>query len=100
MSTREGTEPVDETSAVHVRYWASARAAAGTDGEAVPVQGVVSLSDLVRLLVERHPGGDLEKVLGACSVLRGDEPVKSRDPDSVELRPGQTVEFLPPFAGG
>jgi molybdopterin converting factor small subunit len=26
--------------------------------------------------------------------------VKSRDPETVLVRPGQTVEFLPPFAGG
>jgi sulfur-carrier protein len=33
-------------------------------------------------------------------VLIGDLPVASEDPASVVVRPGQTVEFLPPFAGG
>jgi hypothetical protein len=42
----------------------------------------------------------LPGVLEACSVLVGDQPVKSRDPEAVLVRPGQTVEFLPPFAGG
>jgi len=39
-------------------------------------------------------------VLEVCSVLVGDRPVASRDPDSVVVEPGETVEFLPPFAGG
>jgi hypothetical protein len=39
-------------------------------------------------------------VLEACSVLVGDLPVKSRDPEQVIVLPGQVVEFLPPFAGG
>jgi len=47
-----------------------------------------------------HPGTRLPGVLEACSVLVGDQPVKSRRPDSVLVRPGQIVEFLPPFAGG
>ena len=54
----------------------------------------------MRMLGERHAGSNLSDVLFACSVLRGDEPVKSRDPETVELLPGQSVEFLPPFAGG
>jgi hypothetical protein len=30
----------------------------------------------------------------------GDQPMRSRDPETVLVRPGQVVEFLPPFAGG
>jgi plastocyanin len=50
--------------------------------------------------VALHPGTNLAAVLGVCSVLVGDQPVGSRDPASVEVAPGGTVEFLPPFAGG
>ena len=89
-----------ETGVIIVHYWASARAAAGLDTEEVPVSGAMSLADLMALLVARHRGSNLSEVLHACSVLRGDEPVKNRDPASVDLRAGQTVEFLPPFAGG
>jgi len=39
-------------------------------------------------------------VLEICSVLVGDRPVATEDPDTVTVEPGQTVEFLPPFAGG
>ncbi len=89
-----------ETGAISVHYWASARAAAGLDAEQVAVTGPISLAELMGILVDRHPGTNLRDVLHACSVLRGDEPVKNRDPDTVELRAGQSVEFLPPFAGG
>ena len=44
----------------------------------------------------RHPS---DAVLGVCSVLVGDRPVGSRDPGSRRTT-GDTVEFLPPFAGG
>jgi len=90
----------DETKAIRVHYWASARAASGTDAESVVVSEPISLAELIKLLVDRHPESNLVDVLHACSVLRGDEPVKNRDPASVEVRPGQSIEFLPPFAGG
>jgi molybdopterin synthase sulfur carrier subunit len=85
---------------VTVRYWASARAAAGVASDDVPVDGPVTLAFLRERAVERHPGTRLPSVLAVCSVLVGDQPVGSRDPSSVVVEPGQTVEFLPPFAGG
>ncbi len=90
-----------ETSAgtVTVRYWASARAAAGVPGDQIPVPGPVSLAEVRRLAAELHPGR-LEAVLAVCSVLLGDRPVAARDPAQVEVLPGDQVEFLPPFAGG
>jgi hypothetical protein len=42
----------------------------------------------------------LAEVLAVCSALVGDLPVGSADPGEVIVRPGETVEFLPPFAGG
>ena len=89
-----------EPGTVTVRYWASARAAAGVASDGVEVTGPVSLADLSRQAVSLHPGTRLEAVLGVCSALVGDQPVGSRDPETVEVRPGDTVEFLPPFAGG
>ena len=89
-----------ETQVILVRYWASARAAAGTDAEQVAVDGPITLTDLVERLVAAHPGSRLPQVLEACSVLVGDRPVKALDPATVEVRPGDSVEFLPPFAGG
>ena len=89
-----------ETSPITVRYWASARAAAGVGSDALPVTGPLTLTDVVRRAVALHPDTRLPNVLEACSVLVGDQPVGSRQPDGVLVNPGQTVEFLPPFAGG
>jgi len=89
-----------ETSPITVRYWASARAAAGVASDTLPVTGPLTLTDVVRRAVALHPGTRLPNVLEACSVLVGDLPVRSREPDEVLVQPGQSVEFLPPFAGG
>ena len=82
------TDPADGTVSavgdVTVRYWAAARAAAGIEAETVPVEEGATLAD----------------VLAVCSVLVGDRPVGSRAPEDVSVWPGQTVEMLPPFAGG
>ncbi len=41
---------------VTLRYWASARAAAGTDSDALEVSGPVALAELVRRAREAHGG--------------------------------------------
>lgn len=90
----------DETAPIVVHYWASARAAAGTGSDELPVTDSLTLSDVVRRAGELHPGTRLPDVLAVCSVLLGDRPVSSADASTVLVRPGETVEFLPPFAGG
>ena len=86
---------------VTLRYWASARAAAGTDTDAVAVNGPVSLAELVERARAAHAdSARFSAVLSCCSVMVGDRPVTSGDPASVIVAPGATVEFLPPFAGG
>ena len=42
----------------------------------------------------------LAEVLSVCSVLVGERPVGTADPAAVPVRAGDTVELLPPFAGG
>lgn len=85
---------------VTVRYWAGARAAAGTAEEAFEVDGDLTLSDLVARVLERHPDDRMARTVAVCSVLLGDQPVRSQDPASVVVAPGSVVELLPPFAGG
>ena len=86
---------------VTVHLWAAARAAAGESSVSVEVPGPVSVAWLRKELVRRHPnGGRLDPVLQVCSVLVGDRPLGKADPATVEVEPGGTVEFLPPFAGG
>ncbi|WP_408898098.1 MoaD/ThiS family protein [Nocardioides sp. R1-1] len=91
---------MSETQVIRVRYWAAARAAAGIAEEDVVVDGPVSLTELRDAVVARHPESRLAEVVGVCSVLVGERPVSSGDPAAVVVRPGETVEFLPPFAGG
>ena len=94
------TDTSGEVETVTLRYWAAAKAAAGVAEDVVPVAGPVMLAELLDRAVALHPGTRLDAVLGVCSVLVGDRPVGSRDPGSLVVRPGDTVEFLPPFAGG
>lgn len=86
---------------IRLRYWAAARSAAGIGEDLVEVgAGPTTLAELVAEAVRRHPDTRLGDVLGVCSVLVGDEPVSTREPEAVVVEPGATVEFLPPFAGG
>lgn len=98
MSAGTGSHRGRET--VLVRYWAGARAAAGTAEDTFDVDGELSLSALVTRVLERHPDERMARTVAVCSVLVGDRPVRSQDPDSVVIAPGSVVELLPPFAGG
>lgn len=89
------------TGQVRLRYWASARAAAGLEEDLLDVDGPVSLESLRERARALHAGSSrFAAVLDTCSVLLDDRPVGSADPSTVRVAPGQTVEFLPPFAGG
>ena len=85
---------------VTVHYWAAARAAAGVGSDQLEVTGPLTLLEVRERAVGLHPGTRLPDVLKICSVLVGERPVGSREPESVVVEPGDTVEFLPPFAGG
>ena len=82
---------------VSVRYWAAARSAAGVDGESV---AAATLADVLSAVHANHPDRRFADVLAICSVIIGERPIGSRDPAEIAMRPGDTVEFLPPFAGG
>lgn len=98
MSAMAGSDQSSET--VIVRYWAGARAAAGTTEDTFHVDGELSLSALVARVLQRHPDERMARTVAVCSVLVGDRPVRSQDPDTVLVTPGSVVELLPPFAGG
>jgi molybdopterin converting factor small subunit len=91
---------VAETTVIRVRYWAAAKAAAGTDSDDVPVNGPTTLAELRTAAAALHPGTRLAEVLSACSTLVGEQPVGRADPATYVVEPGASVEFLPPFAGG
>jgi molybdopterin converting factor small subunit len=78
-----------------VRYFAAARAAAGGETETVRVELGTTVADLVETLAARGP--ELARVLRRCSFLR--DGIAVRD-DAIKLSHGQTIDVLPPFAGG
>ncbi len=81
-----------------MRYWASARSAAGVAEERVPAG---TLADVLTEISRRHRDRDrFDDVIDSCSVLVGETPVGSRAPADVRIAAGDSVEFLPPFAGG
>ena len=91
---------MNETEIIRVRYWAAAKAAAGTAEDELRVTAPTTLAEVRRQAIALHPGTRLMDVIGICSVLLGDRPVATEDADELEVPPGSTLEFLPPFAGG
>jgi molybdopterin synthase sulfur carrier subunit len=83
---------------VTVRYWASARAAAGRSEDLVCGSSVADVLDAVRRVHGENPA--LLRALGVSSLLLGDLPLGSRDLSAVPVQDGDVVEVLPPFAGG
>ncbi|MDI5969472.1 MoaD/ThiS family protein [Streptomyces sp. SL13] len=81
-----------------IRYWAAARAEAGTAQEPYRARTLAGALTAAR---ERHADRPrFAQVLGVCSFLVDGEPVGTRDHATVTLAEGGTVEVLPPFAGG
>jgi len=80
---------------VTVRYFAAARAAAGFDDEIIGLAPGTTVGALVHRLGERDP--ELAKVLSRCSFLC--DGIAVRDLGKA-LGDAQTVDVLPPFAGG
>ena len=78
-----------------VRFFAAARAAAGAEEEIVVLPVGSTVAGLTDVLAAR--GAELARVLQRCSYLCDGTAV--RDSGAV-LREGQTIDVLPPFAGG
>ncbi|MFB9835695.1 MoaD/ThiS family protein [Actinoallomurus acaciae] len=79
-----------------IRYWAAARAAAGVAEE--PYDAATLGEALTTAAAGR--GDDFQRVIARSSFLIDGDPAGTRDPASVDLPDGATVEVLPPFAGG
>jgi sulfur-carrier protein len=76
---------------VTIRYWASARAAAGCDSELFSGQHV---GDVLEAAAAAHTG--LAVVLAVSTILLDGRAVTASQP----LAEGSSLEVLPPFAGG
>lgn len=79
-----------------LRYWAGARAAAGTPAEDVDAATLADALDAVRAGRDER----FAQVLAVCSFLIDGAPVGSRHHGAVVLRGVAQVDVLPPFAGG
>ena len=80
---------------VTVRYFAAALAAAGADSETMTLRSGTTVAELVKALAGR--GELLANVLNRCSYLRDGVAVRDQ---TIALRSGDTIDVLPPFAGG
>jgi sulfur-carrier protein len=80
---------------VNIRYFAAARAAAGADSEQLTVRSGASVGELVDGLGGRSR--ELARVLSRCSFLCDGLAVRDR---TKPLQAGDTIDVLPPFAGG
>ncbi|MGA5546240.1 MoaD/ThiS family protein [Mycobacterium sp. NPDC051198] len=81
--------------AVTVRYFAAAAAAAGVDAETLDLAKDSTIATLVEHLSGRD--AELGRVLKRCSYLADGVAVRDMDkPISTQ----QTIDVLPPFAGG
>lgn len=81
---------------VVVRYFAAARAAAGTETEKVHLAEGATVADLLVAVGAEH-GSELARVLERCSYLLDEVAVRDR---GAVLADGATLDVLPPFAGG
>ncbi|AKN16188.1 ThiS family protein [Mycobacterium haemophilum DSM 44634] len=80
---------------VNVRYFAAARAAAGAESATVTLRPGTTVAELVESLAVQ--GSHLATVLSRCSYLRDGIAVRDQ---TIALQPGDTIDVLPPFAGG
>ncbi|MEV1292380.1 MoaD/ThiS family protein [Pseudonocardia sp. NPDC049635] len=84
------------TRTLTVRYFAAAKAAAGTAEEIVELPAGATVADAVARLRAAH-GPALGTVLDRCSFLLDEFAVRDR---STALRDASVLDVLPPFAGG
>lgn len=81
-----------------IRYWAAAKEAAGVAEESYYEDTLGAALDAARARRTDRP--EFARVLQRSSFLVDGEPAGTRDPYTIELGEGTTVEVLPPFAGG
>ncbi|EMY35169.1 sulfur carrier protein ThiS [Arthrobacter crystallopoietes BAB-32] len=86
-----------------IRYFGAAQAATGTGEEALDLPNGSTLDELLRLLSDRHPAPAgpgapaLATVISRSSFLVNE--IAARD-TSMKLIDADTIDILPPFAGG
>jgi molybdopterin converting factor small subunit len=84
------------TRTVTVRYFAAAKAAAGTPEETIELPAESTLDDVLGAVRAGH-GPELSRVLERCSFLVDEVAARRLD---LPLGDASAVDVLPPFAGG
>jgi molybdopterin converting factor small subunit len=84
------------TRTLTVRYFAAAKAAAGTAEETIELPSEFTLDDVLGALRAGH-GPELGRVLERCSFLVDEVAARRHD---LPLGEASAVDVLPPFAGG
>jgi sulfur-carrier protein len=82
---------------VTLRYWAAAKDAAGVSEQRVTADTLAAALAAVTAPGDRAP---LRAVIARSSFLVDGTPVGRRATETVQLRDGDVIEVLPPFAGG
>lgn len=85
------------TITITVRYFAAARSATGIDEERMTVHADSHLADALTALSATH-GDEFARVLNRCSYLHN--AVAVHDVAKTMLADGDSIDVLPPFAGG
>ncbi|KAJ9506312.1 Molybdopterin synthase sulfur carrier subunit [Haematococcus lacustris] len=81
---------------IRVLYFAVSREVAGVSEEALELEPGTTTDDLLRQLVERHPG--LASVLKTCVLALNQEYLEASE--GTALKPGDEVAIIPPLSGG
>ena len=84
------------TTAVVVRYFAAARAAAGVEAEKIQMASEATVADLLDAVRAEH-GPELTRVLARCSYLLDEVAVRDH---GAPIANAISLDVLPPFAGG
>lgn len=92
----DSTTPSSGTTIVRVRFFAAARAAAGTPEATIEVPAPATVADVLQAAVAES-GPALTPVLARCSFLLDQVAVHGRD---TAVGSATTLDVLPPFAGG
>jgi molybdopterin synthase sulfur carrier subunit len=82
---------------IRIRYWAAAKQAAGTDEETVNAD---TLAAAIAIMIASHADGGFAAVLTRSSFLLDGQQPGNQAAEFIALRDQQTLEVLPPFAGG
>ncbi|MFB2581530.1 MoaD/ThiS family protein [Herbiconiux sp. P15] len=81
---------------VHLRYFAAAKAALGRADDERPAG--TTIADLLRTLAAESPdAATTERILSRCTFIHNRT---STDDRTIVLADGDTLDLLPPFAGG